>query len=87
MEKYKNQDVLFLFISIDENMDSWKEHLKYNPMAGTHGNDKLILPMNFMVSGIPNAFIVSRSGKIAFNSRLKSKMKDDRVIQFLLGSK
>ena len=87
MEKYKNQDVLFLFISIDENMEAWKEHLKYNSMAGTHSNDKLILPINFMVSGIPNSFIVSRSGKIAFNSRLKSKIKDDRMIQLLLDSK
>jgi thiol-disulfide isomerase/thioredoxin len=87
MEKYKNDDVLFLYISIDTDMESWKEHLKANPMAGVHANDKLILPLNFQVTGIPNSFIIAKNGKIAFNSRLKSKLNDDRVLQVLLNSK
>jgi hypothetical protein len=61
--------------------------LKYNPMAGVHANDKIIQPINFQVSGIPNSFIIARNGKIAFNSRLKSKINDDRMIQLLLNSK
>jgi thiol-disulfide isomerase/thioredoxin len=87
MEKYKNDDVMFLYISIDTDIETWKEHLKYNPMAGVHGNDKLILPINFQVTGIPNSFIIAKSGKVAFNSRLKSKINDDRMIQLLLNSK
>jgi thiol-disulfide isomerase/thioredoxin len=87
MEKYKNDDVLFLYISIDQDLESWKEHLKYNPMAGVHANEKLILPINFQVSGIPNSFIIAKNGKIAFNSRLKSKINDDRMIQLLLNKK
>ena len=84
MEKYKNEDVLFLFISIDTDPETWKDYLKYNPMAGVHTNDKTIMPINFQVTGIPNSFIIARNGKIAFNSRLKSKINDDRVIQLLL---
>jgi thiol-disulfide isomerase/thioredoxin len=84
MEKYKNEDIIFLYISIDSDVDSWKEFLKYNPMSGIHGNDKTILPINFQVTGIPNSFIIGRNGKIAFNSRLKSKLNDDRIIQLLL---
>ncbi len=87
MEKYKNDDVIFLYISIDTDEASWKDHLKYNPMAGMHGNDKTILPINFQVTGIPNSFIIAKSGKVAFNSRLKSKINDDRMIQLLLNSK
>ena len=87
MEKYKNDDVLFLYISIDNDLDAWRGHLKDSPMAGVHGNDRVILPINFQVSGIPNSFIIAKSGKVAFNSRLKSKINDDRMIQLLLNSK
>ncbi|MDZ7880835.1 MAG: thioredoxin-like domain-containing protein [Saprospiraceae bacterium] len=87
MEKYKNDDVLFLYISIDADLESWKEYLKNNAMAGVHTNDRVILPLNFQVTGIPNSFIIAKNGKIAFNSRLKSKLNDDRVLQVLLNSK
>ena len=87
MDKYKNDDVLFLYISIDVDLESWKEYLKENTMAGVHANDKLILPLNFQVTGIPNSFIIAKNGKIAFNSRLKSKLNDDHVLQVLLNVK
>jgi thiol-disulfide isomerase/thioredoxin len=87
MDKYKNDDVLFLYVSIDADLESWKEYLKENKMAGTHANDKLIVPLNFQVTGIPNSFIIAKNGKIAFNSRLKSKLNDDRVLQVLTQDK
>ena len=87
MEKYKKDDVVFLYVSIDDNVESWREQLKVNPMEGVHVNDRQIIPINFQILGLPNQLIFARNGKLAFNSRLKSKVNDDETIQLLLSSK
>jgi thiol-disulfide isomerase/thioredoxin len=84
MKKYApNEDVVFMFISIDSDFDEWRTYLNNNPIGGIQGNDKLILPINFQITGIPTTLIAGRNGKIAYNSRLINKFSDDAIIDML----
>jgi thiol:disulfide interchange protein len=71
------------FISIDSDIDSWREYLKNNPIGGIQGNDKLILPINFQVTGIPTTLIAGQNGRVVYNSRLINKFSDDALIDML----
>ena len=84
-EKYKdNKDVVFLFIDMDSEAETWRYFLKENPTAGLHGNDNVLIPINFLISGLPNHFVIGKNGKVALNSRYKSKITSERMIDYLL---
>ena len=86
VKKYKNsEDVVFLFISLDSDPAKWKESLEFNKWnEGIHGNDGVIIPLNFGVQLLPNYFVVDKTGKIAFNSLIKSsKVSEDKMIEKL----
>ena len=85
-EKYKNENVVFIFISMDADAEAWKYALKEKNLPGIHANDKIIIPINFSIQGLPNVFIIDQKGKIALNSILKSPVTDDKMIEILLKS-
>jgi thiol-disulfide isomerase/thioredoxin len=84
IEKYKGQDVVFLFVSIDYDKNMVKETLRGKNWQGLYGHDRVILPINFGVQRLPNYFIISKTGRVAMNSLLKSKTDADKMIEKLL---
>ena len=87
IEKYKdNKNIVFLYISTDTDLDAWKIYLKDNKMMGLQANDPSLVAMNFMIQGLPNYFIIDKNGRVAYNSRISSKIDADSMIEFLLKS-
>jgi thiol-disulfide isomerase/thioredoxin len=83
-DKYKDENVVFLFISMDADAEAWKTALKEKNLPGIQANDRMIIPINFGIQGLPNVFIIDQKGKIAHNSMLKSPVTDDKMIEILL---
>jgi thiol-disulfide isomerase/thioredoxin len=83
-DKYKDSNVVFIFISMDADVEAWKTALKEKNLPGIQANDKTIIPINFSIQGLPNVFIIDQKGKIAHNSLLKSPVTDDKMIEILL---
>jgi thiol-disulfide isomerase/thioredoxin len=85
-DKYKDDNVVFVFISMDADQEAWKTALKEKNLPGIQANDKIIIPINFSIQGLPNVFIVGKNGKVAYNSMLKSPVTDEKMIEILLKS-
>ena len=89
-EKYKsNPDVVFLFISTDTDITAWKDNMQTLNIknTGIQANDHLIIPINFMLTGLPNYFVVGKNGNIALNSRFKSPVNAEQMIDILVRQK
>jgi thiol-disulfide isomerase/thioredoxin len=84
IEKYKEKDVVFLYVSIDEETSAWKQYIADNKLKGTHVNDAVILPINFKIQGLPNFLIVDKNGSVAFNSLIQSKVTEEEILDFLV---
>jgi thiol-disulfide isomerase/thioredoxin len=87
IEKYKNKDVVFLYVSIDEETLAWKQYILDNKLKGIHVNDAVILPINCRIQGLPNFLIVDKNGVIAFNSLIQSKVTEEEILDFLVKDK
>ncbi len=89
-KRYKDKDdVVFVFISQDQDASAWKESLLANKWnEGMHGNDGVILPLNFGVQVLPNTFIIDKKGKVSFNSLIskRSSVTDEKTIDTLARS-
>lgn len=85
IERYKeNKNIVFLYVSMDTDTDAWRQYLKTHKLQGIHTQDAENIPFNFMVDGLPNYFIIDKNGRVAYNSRISSKIDADSMIEFLL---
>jgi hypothetical protein len=50
-------------------------------------NEATIIPLNFMIQGLPNFFIIDKNGRVAYNSRISTKIDAESMIEFLLKAK
>lgn len=74
-DKYEEDEVIFLYVSLDTDKSTWKRFLNNNPsLKGIHvfplsgeGFDSDIA-QNFKVKNIPNFYILDTEGKLAFNA-------------------
>ncbi len=70
-QNFAGKDVVFLYISIDNNEASWKKALAANPLlsaSGVHTWDKGFqgnTPSAYQVDTIPAYFIIDRNGRLA----------------------
>ncbi len=86
-EKYSGKDVIFMYVSADSDMGTWKEYLKEHPMKGIQGlDDNRLLRINLRIQGVPNYFIVDKTGRVAYNSIIQSKYSAEEMIDMLLKS-
>ena len=83
-EKYKDKNVEFVFISIDQDPEAWREFLKMQPLPGINGNDAMLLPINFQIQAIPNYFVIDKTGRVAYNSLIKTRINADTIITYLI---
>jgi thiol-disulfide isomerase/thioredoxin len=67
-EHYKdNDDVLFLYISIDDDEDAWRKMIEKKELKGVHVLSKgwnSSVPKDYNISGIPRYYIIDRNGNI-----------------------
>jgi thiol-disulfide isomerase/thioredoxin len=85
-ERFKDKNVVFLYISMDQDQEAWRFAVNEKKLGGIQANDPTIVPINFMVQALPNYFIVDKNGKIALNSLIKSKIDADKMLEYLLKS-
>jgi thiol-disulfide isomerase/thioredoxin len=70
-KKYaKNKDVVFMYISVDDDIDAWRKLLKKNSnFAGVQINDPMDdkhknVQQSYLIWGIPNYILIDKNGKI-----------------------
>lgn len=85
-EKYKsNENIVFITLSIDENEEMWKNHLKKRNAQGIQGiidRSKLI---DYKVSTIPKIIVINKSFKlIAMDGSLPSDSQTIKLLDDLL---
>jgi Thioredoxin-like len=85
-ERFKDKNVVFLYISLDQDQEAWRFSVKEKNLGGIQANDPTIVPINFMVQALPNYFVVDKNGKIALNSLIKSKIDAEKMLEYLLKS-
>ncbi len=68
--KYSNNDIVFVSISIDDDIDNWKKFVRQNNMTGIQliSNEKNPVPNMYMTSGAPYFILIDKEQKI-INSR------------------
>ena len=85
-ERYDGQDIVFIFISIDNDETAWRNFLRDNPpIKGIHTLDNSqFLRLNYAVQFLPNYFLIAKDGRIAINSMIKNRTNLDAMIEKLL---
>ena len=70
-EKYKSEDIVFLYIGLDEDKRSWEGYIKTNDLKGQHllategSGFQSQLAKLYKVRRLPTYFLVDKDGKIA----------------------
>lgn len=66
-----NKDVVFLYISIDDDAAKWRKAIEEDKIEGIHllskGGNNSVVAKAFNISGIPRYVIIGRDGKILDN--------------------
>ncbi len=83
-ERLKDKDIVFIFVSTDEDGQAWRNQVQSEKYLGIHANDRVIIPINFMVEALPNYFIIDKKGRVAFNSLIKSHYTSEEMVEKLL---
>ncbi len=67
-EEFRNDDIVFLAVSLDDSEKEWRDFIKKKKMTGVHviskGNFSSDVAQLYNVKGIPQYFIIGRDGKI-----------------------
>ncbi len=68
-EHFKDKDVVFLNVSIDDDMAAWKKAIEKNNITGIHtcepGGWKSRIAQLYGVNSVPSYFLIDRNGKFA----------------------
>lgn len=70
--QFQNQEVVFLYLSLDKNKSAWESYVKSNDTQGIHliasGGDvyKSQIAKLYKVKKLPAYFLIDKNGKIAF---------------------
>ena len=100
VERYrKHQDLVFLYVSKDNNLESWKNYLKKNPaLKGVHAiqppkdddYDHLKVDSNnvmrlYNIRGIPRYILIGKDGRIInYNAARPSELVNNKYLDSLL---
>lgn len=67
-EHFKGQDVEFVYISIDEDEQSWVQAIEKNQIEGMHMREngwKAAIPKLYGIEGVPSYFLIDKKGRFA----------------------
>lgn len=74
-----NKDVLFLYISLDEHVDKWKQAIEEDQIKGVHvlsqGGFSSEVAQMFNIHGIPRYMIIDKEGKLFDNNAPRPSME------------
>ncbi|MBK9107447.1 MAG: TlpA family protein disulfide reductase [Saprospiraceae bacterium] len=82
-EEMHGKDIVFLNVSIDENLESWKKTVVDKGIKGIHlnskGGNEALFSKLYNVQGIPKYYIIDKNGWIANNNpeRPSGNVKDE----------
>jgi thiol-disulfide isomerase/thioredoxin len=85
-KKYKNSEIVFLFISIDRKEEKWKEYLNKNPQfKGIHVRQEAnSFGKIYKVGAVPRYIIIDKEGKIVDAFAKPPKKGMESVLENLL---
>jgi peroxiredoxin len=89
-EKFKDKDVVFLYIDIDASEKDWKEGVKEHLLEGVnlYAGAKSEVAKAYNVSGIPAYFLVDKQGKIYHNAPPRPSSNDiEKILEEALSIK
>lgn len=91
-EKFKDKDVVFLYVSIDEDAASWKSAITKASIEGVHTISpgwKGQIPSLYGVRGVPAYFLIDKKGNFALREVPRPNEGDqlENAIQGLLNKK
>lgn len=70
-EHFKDKDVVFLNVSIDDDLDAWKKAIEKHKITGIHtcepGGWKSRIAAMYGISSVPTYFLVDKNGKFALD--------------------
>lgn len=80
----KNDDIVFLYVSVDEEKETWLKYLKENPdfeglQVNDPGNFDSVIAKTYKVNGIPRYIVIDRDGKI-FSTDAKRPSSGEELI-------
>lgn len=79
--QFKGKDVIFLYISLDTNMDNWRSFLREHNPEGVHvyaqGVYDAPVAENYSVRGLPSFFLIDKDGKLA---RVPAKRSSEKGV-------
>jgi len=68
IEEFKDKNIVFMSVSVDNTMEPWKEMLEKDEMHGlqlyAEGAWKSSIVKDYMISGIPRFILIDTEGKI-----------------------
>ena len=70
-KEFEGTDVVFLYVSLDENDEAWRKAVEEKELSGVHllaKGFKHEVPVSYNVSGIPTYYIIGRDGNIYRNN-------------------
>ncbi|MEA3479907.1 MAG: TlpA disulfide reductase family protein [Bacteroidota bacterium] len=81
-EEFKNQNLIqFLFVSVDKDLDKWKNYILKLPDGGMHINAyNKGLYQDYMMGGIPHYILIDASGKIIQSNAPDPDSKEIRSV-------
>jgi thiol-disulfide isomerase/thioredoxin len=89
IEKYKDKEIVFLYINIEDNKESWIKYLEKNK-EGTHlyADRELSkkLMHDYAFDGIPHFVLIDRAGKLIDVNAERPSGKADKQIARALGN-
>jgi peroxiredoxin len=80
-EHFKNKDVVFIQISID-NETEWKEAVKMYDLKGINvrTDDNSTVVKNYAISGVPSYFLIDKSGNFAVSKVVDPSDEDGKTL-------
>ena len=70
-EEFDGKDIVFLYVSIDEDAKSWKDAIAKKNISGVHVNAPDFdhpVAQSYNISGVPTYFLIGKDGKIISNN-------------------
>lgn len=68
-DTFREKEVVFIYISIDENEDVWRKHIQEKQMSGTQlispGGFNSEIAQLYKLKGIPTFVLIDKEGKVA----------------------
>jgi thiol-disulfide isomerase/thioredoxin len=88
-EQFKNKDVVFLGVSIDQNKESWMKVIRENDIKGVQViiDSSTDIEKLYNIKGIPRYLIIDREGKIVSNNAKRPSGEVWKDLESLLKEK